>query len=232
MTSSVADSWVIRIRKPQRRTAIATLVIAASLVVISTLVLNGTKRVSLGGLSFDVPFTWDVHTQIPPSTGTGSMLALIGTLPWGDCDASDVNCHFQERLDRHEIELQVSLGNLLSTDFCAYAHDRPDLVPRTDGVRVNGIHYIRVDGRPAIATEYSLDTPDYYLSDGWRKWEIAPADTTQARYTISAMWRGPGDDEFLAALDRLVASITLGPSGYAQQPIPDCGGPFPAAAPA
>jgi hypothetical protein len=226
--TSAADAWFIRIRKPRRRTAITALVVVATVLLVASSVYNGTKRVSLGGLSFDVPFSWNVHTQIPPTTGPGNTLALIGTLPWGSCDAYDVNCHYQERLDRHEIQVDVSVGFLAGSDFCAYALNNPDAAPRSDGVEVTAIHYIRVGGRPAIATEYSLDaTNNYYLADGWRKWEIAPADTTRVRYTISAMWRGPGDDEFLSALDRLVASVKLGPSGYAEPSIPDCGSPFP-----
>lgn len=183
---------------------------------------------SAAGIEFDYPSGWTIHDNLPPTTGMGQEIALLGTMPWGPCDESDINCHFRERLNRHEIELQVSVGSLMGSDFCAYAQSRLDLEPRTDGVRVNGIRYVRIDGRPAIATQYSLDSPDYYLADGWRKWEIAPADTTEVRYTIFAMWRGPDDDEILAALDRLVASITLTASGYAQPSIPDCGAPFPA----
>lgn len=225
--SSVSDASVITIRKPRRRTAIATLAIAALVVVLTALVTNGTKRVSLGGLSFDVPFTWAVHTQIPPTTGMGNTLALIGTLPWGDCDAYDINCHFEERLSRNEIEVDVSVGYLLASDFCSYAKERADLEPRTDGIRVTETHYFRIDGRPAIVTEYSLDTSDYYGSDGWRKWEIAPSDTTGALFRIFAKWRGPGEAGFLAALDRLVESIDLGPSGHATNPAGDCADPFP-----
>jgi hypothetical protein len=226
--TSTPDTWVMRIRKPRRRTAIAALLVVAATVLLASLAYTGTKRVSLGGLSFDVPFSWNVHTQIPPTSGLGNTLALIGTLPWGNCDTYDVNCHYRERLDRHEIEIDVGVGPMAGKDICAYALDNPDAAPRSDGVEVTAIHYIRLDGRPAIATEYSLDTTNnYYLADGWRKWDIAPADTTSERYTIFAMWRGPRDDEFLAALDRIIASVQLGPSGYAEPSIPDCGSPFP-----
>jgi hypothetical protein len=230
--TSAADAWAIRIKKPRRRTAIAALVFVAAAVLVAFSVYNGMKRVSLGGLSFDVPFSWNVHTEIPGTTGPGAELAIIGTLPWGNCDAYDVNCHYQERLDRHEIQVDVSVGFLGGTDLCAYALNNPDAVPRSDGTEVTAIHYIRIDGRPAIATAYSVDrTNNYYLADGWRKWDIAPADATRVRYTIFAEWRGPGDDEFLAALDRLVASVQLGPSGYAEASNPDCGSPFPPARP-
>ncbi|HEY4228065.1 MAG TPA: hypothetical protein VGM49_06985 [Candidatus Limnocylindrales bacterium] len=215
----------------RRRVGIGPLLALLPIAVLAAtlLVWPRVSHYSAQGISFDYPYGWTVHGDLGPSSGAGSIYAVLGTLPWGPCDAYDINCHFAERLDRREIEIQVGDGLLLSGDFCAYALDRSDLVPRTDGIRVSGIHYIRIDGRPAIETEYSLDTTDYYLSDGWRKWEIAPADTTAIRYTISAMWRGPGDDEFLAELDRLVASIKLGPTPYGQASSGDCGAPFPPA---
>lgn len=220
-------AWVITVRKPPRRLVTAALVVAVLIALGVALVTSGTKRVTLRGLSFAVPFGWTAHTEISPSTGMGQTLALIGTLPWGPCDASDINCHFQERLSRDEIQVEVSIGFLPDGGFCAYAQDRPDLEPRTDGIRVTETHYFRIDARPAIVTEYSLDTSDYYGSDGWRKWEIAPLDTTDEVYRIFAMWRGPGDDQFLSALNRLVDSIDLGSSGYATIPAGDCGKPFP-----
>lgn len=197
-------------------------------VAVTVLVWPRFAHFSAGGIAFDYPSGWTIHAPLPPTTGTGQSIALIGTMPWGPCEDSDINCHYRERLDRHEIEIELGVGSFFDSDFCAFARDRPDLEPRSDGVRVNATRYIRIDGRPAIETEYSLDAPDYYLSDAWRKWEISPADTTKARYAIFAKWRGPGDDEFLTALDQLVASITLGPSGYAEASIPDCGAPFPA----
>jgi hypothetical protein len=221
---------VIVLRKPRRRTVVVAVGVVAMLVLVSTVALNHPKRVSLGGITFEVPASWAVHTDIPPTTGPGSTLALLGTLPWGDCANSDINCHYQERLSRNEIEVEVSLVSLLGGDYCAFARQRPDLEPRSDGIRVTETHYFRIDGRPAIMTDYSLDTSDYYGSDGWREWEIAPADTTGGFYRIFAKWRGPDDGAFLAGLDRLIGSIDLGPSGQASYPVPDCGDPFPAAA--
>lgn len=235
MTSADDRYWVIRVRKPRRRTAIVAVAIIAALIVAGSLMINGTKRVTLPGLSFDMPFGWDVHTDIPPSTGMGQTMALIGTLPWGPCDAYDINCHYAQRLDRGEVEVEIDDDTMLDGDMCAYALNNPDAVPRTDGVQVTAIHYFRVDGRPAIETEYSLDntgSPNYYLADGQRKWDIAPADTTSERFTIFAQWRGPGDDAFLAQLDRLVASIKLTSSGSAGTQSSDCGAPFPSLAPA
>ncbi|MBI2781570.1 MAG: hypothetical protein HYX55_07230 [Chloroflexi bacterium] len=201
--------------------------IVVVLLLATTALLNGTKRVQLNGISFDVPFAWTVHTDIPPTTGPGNAVALIGTLPWGPCDPYDINCHYRERLSSGQIEVEVSVNSLLGRDMCSFALDRPDLAPRTDGIRVTETHYFRADRRPAIVTLFSFDgATDYYGSDGWRTWMFAPANSVDQVYEISAKWRGPGDDDFIAALDRLVSSIRL-PTTNPNSPVPDCGDPFP-----
>jgi hypothetical protein len=212
------------------RMGAALAILPIVVVVVLLLVWPRVTHFSADGISFDVPSGWTIHQGIGASSGPGQTLALIGTMPWGPCDAGDINCHFQERLSRQEIEVQIDLDALLGDDFCAYARDNPDLT-RTDGIRVTRIHYFRIGGRPAISTEYSLDTSDYYGSDGWRKWDIAPAETTGSMFQIFAKWRGPGDDEFLAELDQLVASITFGPPRLSPATVPDCGDPFPSAPP-
>jgi len=216
----------------QRRTLIGGALAAALVVIgVALFIQISTKRISAGGLSFDVPFGWTVHTDLPPTTGMGQTFALVGTLPWGDCGAIDINCHYQERLSEHEIQVEFSIGILPGNDFCAFAKERPDLEGRGDGVRVAETHYLRIDGRPAVETTYSLANPDYYGSDAWRQWDIAPADTTTTRYQVFAEWRGPGEEDLLSALDRMVTSIDLGASGYGSGPA-DCGDPFPGLIPA
>jgi hypothetical protein len=208
----------------------ALAVVTAALVAVALLLLPRTTRFSARGIEFQIPSSWSVHQDIPPTFGFGQVFALLGTMPWGPCEDADINCHYQERFGRHEIEVEVGVMHGLGTDFCTYARERPDIEGMTGGVRVAETHYIRIDGRPAIATSYSLDSSDYYGSDGWRKWEIAPADSIQARYQIFARWRGPGDEAFLAALDQMIATVELGPSGYASPTLEDCGDPFPAPA--
>jgi hypothetical protein len=216
------------LRAAARQRAAGLTMTLLPLAVIAVLVAVGRQphRFAANGIAFDVPAPWRIHDQIPASSGMGSTLALIGTMPWGPCDAYDINCHYQERLSRHEIQVDVSVQAMLGTDFCTYAHDRPDM-DRTDGVRVTETHYIRVDGHPAISTVFSLDSPDYYLSDQWRTWVIAAFDSMGGTYRISAEWRGPGDDEFIEQLDGLIASIRFDASGQAG--LPNCGAPFPAA---
>lgn len=101
-------AWVVRIPKPRRRVIGAAGVIVVVLVLVTMEVVSSTKRVELGGISFDVPISWSVHTDIPATTGRGQLLALIGTLPWGPCAAFDINCHFRERPSSQQIEVEVS----------------------------------------------------------------------------------------------------------------------------
>jgi hypothetical protein len=220
----------MRLRDKTRPRWIGLALAVLPLVVATVLVAAGRQpqRFAANGIEFQVPPTWRIHDQIPPTTGTGQVLAIIGTMPWGPCDELDVNCHYQERLGRNEIQVDVGMSSGFGGDFCAFAHDRPDM-DRNDGVRIMETHYLRIDGRPAISNVYSIDTPGYYLATAARTWQIAPAESTQSWYTIYAQWRGPGDDEFIAALDQLVASIRL-PTNHAAADLPDCGAPFPIAA--
>ncbi|HJP87609.1 MAG TPA: hypothetical protein VJ850_01075 [Candidatus Limnocylindrales bacterium] len=188
----------------------------------------GTNHVDLRGIAFDVPLGWNVNTNMPATTGPGQELAVIGTAP-DACGWDDYNCRYQERLSRHEIQIDVSIGGMLSDGFCQFAKDRPDLAPRTDGVRVTETHYVRIDGRPSITVAYDIDNTEYRPADGQRQWMISAKDSVGAWYSIFAQWRGPGDADFIADLDRMVGSIKLGPSGYAVAGGADCGDPFPPA---
>jgi hypothetical protein len=205
--------------------AVLPLVIAGAIAVAG----HQPQKFSANGIAFEVPSSWHIYDKIPPTTGMGQLFVIVGTTSWGPCDEYDINCHFSERFNRQEIEVQVAAGYQLGDGFCAFARTRPDM-DRDDGVRVTETHYLRIDGRPAISTTYSLDSPDYYLANGWKEWKIAARDSTEAVFDISARWRGPGDDAFLAELDRMIASIRLGASAYGSSSAGDCGDPFPAAA--
>lgn len=211
----------------RRRTLVAVLFVA--IVAAGALVYRfGTKHVDLRGIAFDVPMSWNVNTSMPATTGPGQELTVIGTAP-DSCPFDDDSCRYQERLSRHEIQLAVSIVGMLSDGFCQFAKDRPDLAPRTDGVRITETHYIRIDGRPAITVAYDIDNTQYRPMDGQRQWMISAKDSVGVWYSIFAQWRGPGDADFLAGLDHMVASIRLGPSGYAVAGGADCGNPFPPA---
>jgi hypothetical protein len=218
-------------RWPHTRT-VAVVTLAVVLVAAAAILRPGTRTYARDGLTFDYPGAWSVHDQLPPSTGLGQAIAILGTLPWGPCAASDINCHYQERLGHDQIEVEVDVVALMATDLCDYATTRPDLAGRGPGdPPVSGTTYVRIDGRPAIRTDFVVNGADYYGSDGWQEWLIAVPGSTAAAYEIRSRWRGPGDAGFLAALDRLVASVRLTSTAYlggAGAPA-DCGAPFPAA---
>lgn len=215
---------VIRRRAPLL--ALATVVVASSLLVYRF----GSRHVSMQGIQFDVPYGWAVNAGPWPSmTSTG--LAIVGTLPWGNCAASDLNCHYLERLSRNEIEVDISFGGLRSMDFCEFARERPDLERSGGSLRIRETHYLRIDGRPAISIDYANDSDGWHEADGMKEWLIAGVDSTTDEYRISARWRGPADAEMLAALDRLIATIRLESLyGATAASGPDCGDPFPPAA--
>lgn len=185
----------------------------------------GWSHYAGGGIEFDYPAGWDRHDP-GPTTGLGQTLVIVGTASWGLCAPWDVNCHYQQRLGPGQLEIQVGVG--MAIDFCAYAKDRPDLAARTaSDPPVSGNRYFRIAGRPAYETDFAVNGTDYYGSDGWREYRFATADSSSEAYDIQVMWRGPGSDAMLDAVDRLVASIRLSPRGGG--PPGDCGAPFPAA---
>jgi hypothetical protein len=190
---------------------------------------GATKTFHASGISFDYPAGWDLHDQMPGTLGFGQEIAIVGTLPWGPCQPSDINCHYQERLDRGQIEIGISAVALRASDFCAYAQERPDLAGSFDPIAIAGNENLRIAGRPAVRTDYAVAGQDYYLSDEWRIWQIAFVDTVDRVYRIDAKYRGPSTDALRAAADRLVASIRLDPqSGVGVPGGADCGAPFPA----
>jgi hypothetical protein len=180
------------------------------------------------GIAFDYPGTWTIHDQLPPTTGFGSPVALLGTLPWGPCGPADINCHYQVRLAPGQIEVDVSTGLLLD-GLCTLATGSDlDAAGPGDPARVSS--FVRVAGRPTIRTDASPGERDYYLSDVWRWWRVAAPGTTHYLVEIGTKYRDPGTVEMSAALDRLIASLTLAPDVAAQGgPPADCGAPFPPA---
>jgi hypothetical protein len=188
-----------------------------------------SNHYALDGFVLDYPADWALFDELPLTTGPGQIRALLGTLPWGDCARSDINCHYQERLGPGEIQVEVGIVGLLQDGFCAYGQTRPDLAGRgpTDPIATGSL--ARVAGRPAIVTVYAPGADDYYRADEERAWMIAVPETLTEAYTIRAMYRGPGLEELRAEVDRLIASIRLGPASFVLVgPAPsDCPAPFP-----
>lgn len=190
-----------------------------------------TNRYQTEGFGFDFPAAWQLHDEMPATTGFGQPLAVLGTVPWGPCLSYDLNCHYEQKLAPGQIEVNVTHLFLMSEDgFCGYAQERPDIQGRgpTDP-QVTDTSYFRISGRPAIYTQYAVNGTDYYVSDEWRTWMVAPWDSTRDVFEINAKFRGPGDDDFRAALARLVESISLPPHfGPGYPAASPCGDPFPA----
>lgn len=191
--------------------------------------VTATHHLSLGSLQLDYPSDWAVNDQLPLTAGFGQTLAIVGTLPWGPCATSDINCHFELRLEPGQITVEIGLQTLVTDgDICELGRTRSDLAARGPSDPPATGSLTRVDGRPAVRTDYAVGQADYYHSDEWRDWLIAAPGTTTAGYTISAMYRGPGLETLRAELDQLIASVRLGSStaGDPTQPT-DCGSPFP-----
>lgn len=198
---------------------------------------GGLNHFHTQGLDFDYPGSWSIHDQLPASSGFGQTWAIIGTQPWpSSCGASDINCYYEAKLEPGTIAVDIGVSYFPATDddLCVRGATGTDLQGRGPDDPLATRSLIRVDGRPTLRTAYAVGGKDYYLSDEWLDWEIAPVGTVDEAYAISSKVRGPGDDAMKAALDALIASIRLTPGPDSGQGPADCGAPFPspAAAPA
>ncbi len=191
--------------------------------------MTATHHLSVRGLELDYPSDWDVADQGWLTTGFGEDVAIIGTLPWGPCAASDIDCHFEQQLDPGQITVEIGWSVLVADGtICDLGATRSDLAARGPSDPPATGSLTRIDGRPAVRTDYAVDQTDYYHSDEWRDWLIAAPGSVREALTITAMYRGPGLETMRSELDQLIASVRVGPSsaGNATQPE-DCGSPFP-----
>jgi hypothetical protein len=191
---------------------------------------HGLTHFHAQGLDFDYPGAWTIHDQLPASTGFGQTWAVIGTHAWPpSCGPSDVNCYYEAKLEPGTIAVDVGTSYFPSTDddLCVRGATGTDLQGRGPDDPVATRTLIRVDGRPTLKTTYAVGGKDFYLSDEWLDWEIAPIGTVDEAYTIDAKVRGPGTDAMKADLDALIASIRLTAGSAAGQGPTDCGAPFP-----
>ena len=197
---------------------------------------GGLHHFHAEGIDFDYPSTWAIHDQLPSSSGFGQTWAIIGTQPWpSSCGPSDLNCYYEAKLEPGTIAVDVGVSYMPSTDvdLCSRAASGSDVQGRGPDDPVATQTAIRVDGRPTLRTVYAVGGKDFYGSDEWLDWDIAPVGTVDEAYTIHARYRGPGAEAMKSELDTLIASIRLTPSQIAtgSDPGADCGAPFPAAAP-
>ena len=195
----------------------------------------GPRHYHAEGIDFDYPAAWTIHDQLPTSSGFGSVWAVIGTHAWpSSCGASDINCYYEAKLEPGTIAVDVGMSYMPSTDddLCTRGATGSEVQGRGPDDPVATQTLIRVAGRPTLRTTYAVDGKDYYGSDEWLNWEIAPIGTVDAAYFFNAKVRGPGTDALKADLAALIASIRLTPSQIAgNDPSADCGAPFPACLP-
>lgn len=190
------------------------------------LLLGASRPFAVAGMTMDLPAEWSVNSTGWPSTGLGSTWAIVGTMPWGLCLPTDINCHYQERLSGGQIEVQFGMIGLLD-DFCRIGATRSDLAGRGPDDPIATGRLMRIDGRPTLQTDYAVGRRDYYRSDEWRRWMIAGPDSLGSAYTIDAKYQGPDVTRFRAQLDAMIASLRLTDSARAGDPATDCGAPFP-----
>ncbi|MCI0584642.1 MAG: hypothetical protein L0227_17425 [Chloroflexi bacterium] len=211
----------------------AALVAAWSMLAAGNPFATGTQRYAArDDITFEFPASWGHWDIFPPTTGLGSLVVIVGTQPWGPCPPIDINCHYAQRLGDGQISVEVSKG-LYPADFCDVGATRSDLQGRGPGDPAATGRLGRVDGRPAIQTDYAVGRADYYGADEWREWTVAVPGSLREVFRISARYRGPGVDEFRTQLDELVASIRLNRAivpNAGGGPV-DCGDPFPPALP-
>lgn len=223
------------------RTVRAWIALAATLTIVAvsvglgvvgrfpTVDLGGLHHYKAEGIEFDYPASWSIHDQLPPTTGSGSTWAILGTHAWpASCGASDVNCYYEAKLEPGTIAVEVGLQAMPQSDLdlCTRGASGSDLQGRGPDDPLATQTLTRVDGRPALRTVFAVGGKDYYGSDEWRNWDIAAVGTVHEAYTIHALVRGPGTDALQGDLDRLIASIRLTPAMGGQGPA-DCGAPFP-----
>ncbi|MGH2406466.1 MAG: hypothetical protein ACRDF7_00115 [Candidatus Limnocylindrales bacterium] len=181
------------------------------------------------GLNLDYPASWAINAAGWPSTGPGSTWAVLGTLPWGDCARSDLNCHYQVRLEAGQIQVEVGMVGMMSVDLCNFGAQRPDLAGRGPADPVATGSLTRVAGRPTVRTDYAFGGAGYYQADEERVWLIAFPGTLSSAYSIDAMYRGPGLDDLRGEVDRLIASIRIDATetNLVTGASTDCPAPFP-----
>ena len=228
----VAEGLTRRIASAIRWSVVATalLVNACTSASEPSAASGDVKHLSAQGIAFDYPASWTSRTDGWPSSGYGSVFSIIGTQPWGPCAASDINCHYEQKLGPQEITVELSAGTPPNSTICELGADRTDLAGRgpNDPPAVGSV--LRVDGRPTLRTDYDVRQRDYYLSSEWQTWEIAAPGTVRGRYIISTRYRGPDLDAFHRQLDALIGSIQfIGDDLFGDGGVADCAGPFPSA---
>lgn len=216
--------------------AAAVVVVAGGLLLKPSTPSGGgtTRHYSVSGIGFDYPSSWTIHDRLPGTSGMGATWAILGTSSWDGCGDSDLQCFYDRPMTPATITVEIGEA-LVATDddICARGTTRPDLEGRGPSDAPATGSLTRVDGRPALRTDYAWHGIGFYQADEERVWFIAAPGTTTMAYVVSATYRGPGVDAFRADVDQLISSVrfstTDGIGG--SDPNADCGAPFPSAGP-
>lgn len=180
------------------------LVLAGAAIAVATIVQFG-GRLGLethetGSFRFDAPSAWTVREAVIPFTG-GSSQAVVGTVPIPrSCGLEnvDINCYYAQRLP----PASVSIVLLNSSPFTAA--DTLALA-RSEGTR------LEVGGYEAYRFVHDINATDYYRSDAAASWLVVRPASTGSFWVIEARVRGPGADELVRDVERVVRSMRFGP---------------------
>ena len=204
MQAAVADT---RSRESTRapRTSPARLAALAAVVIVGALAIRLGAGPDLeshrtGPFTFEAPATWSVTNARAAWTG-GSSYAAIGTVPipaWCLEGLFDINCHLQQVPPAASVSiLLLNESGILQADLTK----RPD--PEGFRMEIGGLEAYRID--------HEIAPHDYYRSDVAVSWVVPYSEANGGPWVIDAKVRGPGAEELLRDVERLVASMRIEP---------------------
>lgn len=191
-------------RTPRR--GIVAVAVTVLIAAVATPLLNGIgfERYRTGPFHFEAPAAWSVREARAAWTG-GSSHAVIGTVPIPSrCGSGnvDINCYFGLKLPPSSVSII-----LLSGGRFMRAEDMADYMAqvRSEGSRM------QIGGFEAYRFDREIAPNDYYGSDGFVSWLVFPDPDVGVGWVIDARVRGPGTEELMRDVERLVASMRLAP---------------------
>ena len=172
------------------------------------------------GITFEYPATWQLYEQMPLMISGGQTIAVLGTLPWGECAVTDLNCHIAQPLAPGQVEVTVTTVG--SYDICEFATR-----PNPSGLAFSRARdLLRLHGRPTVRLgPFPSPSGDPLPEISWT-WVVAWRGTTGQSVVIDARLRGPNVDALTAAVDHVLATLAV-PELLGQPGPVDCGSPFP-----
>ena len=169
---------------------------------------RGLGHLAVGGIELDYPSHWTLHDQGWPTTGRGSTWAVLGTQPWDPaCDAADINCYYQEKLQPGTVTVTIggSASNVTILDM---------------GLEDATSRRATIAGMPAIVYDRGRVAGNYYQADLDLGWQIASPESPTRFVTIQAMMREPGVAELRRDVEAVVGSLRFTRAGPSLPPSP------------